>query len=136
MIVSAGGNDALRRSFDDERFGADLTSIVGPLVAQGVQLVPIGLFDLARSGLVPDPYAGPVAERFDRLDALTGRVAAEHGGVHVGNHAHPLVADPGIFAGDRIPCNARGHATAAANLARTLSSLLTRSEAQDTAPLE
>ncbi|MFD1543362.1 SGNH/GDSL hydrolase family protein [Nonomuraea guangzhouensis] len=122
-IISAGGNDALRRSFDEERFHDELTSIVRPLVAQGARLVTIGLFDLARSGLVPDPHAGPMAERFDRLDAVTSRIAAECGGVHVDNHGHPLAADPGIFAGDRIHCNARGHAIAAANLVAALAAL-------------
>ena len=139
VIVAAGGNDALRRSFDEERFRDDLTSIIRPLVAQGAQLVTIGLFDLARSGLVPDPYAGPMAERFDRLDMLTSRVAIEHGGVHVENHGHPLAAEPGIFAGDRIHCNARGHAIAAANLAGALGSLLTRGvplPSTNAAPLE
>ncbi|GAA4628293.1 hypothetical protein GCM10023196_044050 [Actinoallomurus vinaceus] len=126
VMVAAGGNDALRRSFDEERLRAELISLVGPLVAQGAQLVTIGLFDLARSGLVPEPYAAPMAERFDRLDAFTSRVAAEHGGVHVDNHSHPLAADPGIFAGDRVHCNARGHAIAAANLVKALAPLLTR----------
>jgi lysophospholipase L1-like esterase len=139
VIVAAGGNDALRRSFDEERFIDELTSIVRPLVAQGAQLVTIGLFDLARSGLVPEPYAGPMAERFDRLDVLTGRITAEHGGVHVDNHSHPLAADPAIFASDRIHCNARGHAIAAANLAEALGTLLTRGVSEpppNTAPLE
>lgn len=126
VVIAAGGNDALRRSFDEERFHDELTSIAGPLVAQGAQLVTIGLFDLARSGLVPEPHAGPMAERFDRLDAVTGRIAAEHGGVHVGNHGHPLAADPGIFASDRIHCNARGHAIAAANLVAALTALPVR----------
>ncbi|MCW2918254.1 MAG: lipolytic protein family [Actinomycetia bacterium] len=67
-----------------------------------------------------------MAERFDRLDALTSRIAAEHGGAHVDNHSHPLAADPGIFAGDRIHCNARGHAVAAANLVKALAVLLTK----------
>lgn len=122
-VIAAGGNDALRRSFDEERFHDELSSIVRPLVAQGAQLVTVGLFDLARSGLVPDSHADPMAERFDRLDAVTSRVAAECGGVHVGNHGHPLAADPGIFAGDRIHCNARGHAIAAANLVAALAAL-------------
>jgi lysophospholipase L1-like esterase len=126
VIVAAGGNDALRRSFDEERFRDDLTSIISPLVDQGAQVVTIGLFDLPRSGLVPDPDAGPMAERFDRLDTLTSRTAVEHGGVHVDNHSHPLAADPGIFASDRIHCNARGHAIAAVNLVRALGPLLTR----------
>lgn len=124
VIIAAGGNDAMSRSFDEERFSRELTSLIRPLVAQGARLITIGLFDLPRSGLVPEPYAGPMAERFDRLDTLTAQVAVGHGGAHTGNHHHPLAAYPGIFAGDRIHANARGHAIAAANLVRALAVLL------------
>jgi len=123
-IVAAGGNDILGRSFDENQLARELTLLVGPLAARGAQLVTIGLFDLARSGLVPGKYADVMTERFDHLDELTARLTAEHGGAHVDNHHHPMAADPSIFASDRIHANARGHAIAAANLTRTLATLL------------
>lgn len=119
-IVAAGGNDVLARSFDERHVSRELTALVEPLVDQGADLITIGLFDLARSGLVPQQYAASLAERFDRLDALTARIAAEHGGKHADNHHHPLAADRRIFANDRIHCNARGHAIAAVNLVKAL----------------
>ncbi|MCW2918255.1 MAG: lipolytic protein family [Actinomycetia bacterium] len=67
-IVAAGGNDALRRSFDEERFNDELTAIVGPLVAQGAQLVTIGLFDLARTLRRPDGGAFRPAGRAHQPD--------------------------------------------------------------------
>jgi lysophospholipase L1-like esterase len=124
VVLAAGGDDAVRRSFDGPQIERELTLLVEPLVAQGAQLVVIGLFDLARSGLVPDRYADTMAERFDALDAITARVAAKHGGVQVENHHHPLAADPSIFASDRIHANARGHAISAAGFARALVALL------------
>lgn len=123
-IVAAGGNDALARSFDEDHVARELRSLVTPLVEHGALLVTVGLFDLPRSGLVPEPYAAPMAERFDRLDALTAQIAAEHGGVHADNHHHPLTADRGIFASDGIHVNARGHAIVAANLMRALVGLM------------
>ena len=119
-IVVAGGNDALRRSFDDDAARAGLTAIVAPL-AERAQIVTIGLFDLPRSGLAPAGIAPGAVERFDRLDAITAEVAAEHGAVHVDTHHHPRAADPAIFSSDLIHANARGHAIAAAAIVRVLS---------------
>jgi lysophospholipase L1-like esterase len=116
VIVSAGGNDALRRSFDASLVGEELTSLIAPLRDSGALVVVVGLFDLARSGLVPEPYAEPMAERFDRLDAVSAAVAHKLGAVHVDNHHHPLAADRSLFASDRMHANARGHAIAATNL--------------------
>jgi lysophospholipase L1-like esterase len=124
VIVSAGGNDALCRSFDPEVFAGELDQLLGPLGERGALLVTIGLFDLARSGLVPEPYAASMADRFDRLDEVTAAVAREHRAVHVDNHHHPLGADPSIYASDRMHGNARGHAAAAATLIKALASRL------------
>lgn len=133
-VIAAGGNDVLGRSFDEEKIRSELTMIIEPLVAHGAQLVTLGLFDLPRSGLMPEPYSQTMAERFDTLDAITARIAAEHGGVHVDNHHHPRAADHRIFATDRIHANARGHAIAAANLARTLVRPLNEAPPAETTP--
>jgi len=115
----------MSRGFDDTRTYDQLTALAAPLTAAGAQLVTIGLFDLARSGLVPPPHAAAMADRFDHLDTITARVAAHHHGVHTANHHHPLAADPSIFASDHIHANARGHAVAASTLIRALMTLHT-----------
>lgn len=119
-MVVAGGNDALGRRFDEDAVRAGLTALARPLADAGALVVTIGLFDLARSGLVPAPAAEAMAERFDRLDAITADVAASVGGLHVDTHHHPRSADPSIYASDRIHCNARGHAIAFAAIVRAL----------------
>lgn len=119
-IVVAGGNDALRRSFDHDRIAAGLREIVKPLAAAGALVVTIGLFDLARSGLVSEEYAPALIERFDHLDAITAQVVAEVGGLHVDTHHHPRAADPGIYSSDLIHANSRGHAIAATAIVETL----------------
>lgn len=120
VVVAAGANDAFRRSFDPGTVRAALVALVGPLRQVGATVALIGLYDLARSGLVPEPYATGMAERFDALDVLTADVAAEQGCVFVDNHSHPLSSDPAIYASDRVHCNARGHAIAATTAIRTL----------------
>lgn len=119
-IVVGGGNDALRRSYTPERVRDGLRAIVRPLASSGAFVVTIGLFDLARSGLVPDEYALPMREKFDELDAVTAAVAEEVGGLHVDTHHHSRASDPSIFASDLMHANARGHAIAYAAIVRAL----------------
>ncbi|MGY4920581.1 SGNH/GDSL hydrolase family protein [Streptomyces sp. 900116325] len=126
ILVSAGGNDAFRRSYNRDRMRQELGLLLDPFAALKVQIVTIGLFDLARSGLVPELAEKGLAERFDDLDAVTRAVSAFYGGVHVENHTHPEAANPDIFAGDRIHANARGHAMAAANLMKALATVSRR----------
>jgi lysophospholipase L1-like esterase len=119
-IVSAGGNDALGRTFDETRIAEQLMAVVGPLAVAGTLVVTLGLFDLARSGLLPPDYAPEMARRFDRLDTITRDVVTTLGGIHVENHRHPRGTDPAIYSSDRVHCNARGHAVAAGTLAQAL----------------
>jgi lysophospholipase L1-like esterase len=119
-LVVAGGNDALSRRFEPGRVRALFADLLGPLAAAGALVVTVGLFDLARSGLVPAEYAGALAERMDELDALTAASVEAVGGVHVDTHHHPRGSDPDIYAPDLIHANARGHAIAAAAVVRAL----------------
>ena len=51
-IVAAGGNDALRRSFDPGAVERELVAIVGPLRRAGADVVLLELMDIVASGLV------------------------------------------------------------------------------------
>ncbi|MFE6282256.1 SGNH/GDSL hydrolase family protein [Streptomyces sp. NPDC057877] len=116
VMVSAGGNDAFR-GFDPEALRAELASLLTPLADSGALVLTIGLFDLARSGLVPPEHADGMARRFDDLDRITSGLTHDLGGIHVDTHHRPLAADPGIYAADRVHANARGHAVAFAAIA-------------------
>jgi len=119
-MVVAGGNDVLVETPDLERVRAELTELVTSFTGGGIAVVTIGLFDLARSGLVPAPHAAALAERMDELDAITVEVADETGAWHVDTHHHPRAADPAIYSSDRVHCNTRGHAIAFAAIASSL----------------
>ncbi|WP_320066029.1 SGNH/GDSL hydrolase family protein [Micromonospora sp. RTGN7] len=111
VLATAGGNDAFRE-YDSGRLHAELADLLRPVAEAGATVLTVGLFDLARSGLIPPEHAGGMARRFDELDRITATLTRDLGGIHVDSHHHPLAADPGIFAQDRIHANARGHAVA------------------------
>jgi lysophospholipase L1-like esterase len=121
VLISAGGNDCFARWYDPDRLADEIESILAPLAETGALVVTVGLFDLARSGLVPAVHAEAMAALFDELDRMTVRLSRRIGGLHVDTHHHRLAADPGIYAADRVHANARGHAVAFAAIAEALS---------------
>ncbi|TDD82085.1 SGNH/GDSL hydrolase family protein [Actinomadura darangshiensis] len=141
-FVVAGGNDMLRPHFDEDEVRRELASMVSAFRAAGADVVTIGLLDITAAGLSPSssPHPPPIkgraplgaaryhevmSARTRRLAALTAEVAAEHGACHVDNpRGHPVAADPGIYSGDQLHLNARGHAFAAANTVRALAAHL------------
>lgn len=120
ILISAGGNDAFAE-YDVGVLSRELEQLLVPLAESGAVVVTVGLFDLARSGLVPAQHADAMARRFDALDRITSAITRRIGGIHIDTHHHPLAADPAIYAADRIHANARGHAIAFAAIVDTLS---------------
>lgn len=119
-LIATGGNDALSRAFDPGQVAGDLARLIAALRRRGTDVAVIGMFDLARSGLLPAPVSEAMAPRFDQLDEVTRRAAAAEGAVFVDNHRHPMARKPQIFASDLMHCNARGHAISAATLTAAL----------------
>ena len=125
-IVAAGGNDALRRSFSPERVAEELDAIVAPLREAGADILMLELMDIVASGLVPREYADALGERMSGLAQATREVAARHGAMLVEMRGHPVCADPGVYASDRLHLNARGHAIVASEAIRVMSDALVR----------
>ncbi|MEU8123476.1 SGNH/GDSL hydrolase family protein [Spirillospora sp. NPDC049024] len=124
-FVVAGGNDMLRPDFDADGVRRELAAMVSAFRAAGADVVTIGLLDITAAGLGPSRHREVISARTRRLAELTAEVAAEHGACHVDNpHGHPVAADPGIYCGDQLHLNARGHAFAAANTIRALAAHL------------
>jgi lysophospholipase L1-like esterase len=124
-IVAAGGNDALRSLFEPEHVEAELDAIVGPLRAQGADVLMIELMDIVASGLVPSEYADALDARMEALAATTREVAERHGAMLVEMRHHPASADPGVYASDRLHLNARGHAIVGTEAVKTLAASIT-----------
>jgi lysophospholipase L1-like esterase len=123
-IVAAGGNDALRRSFDPGAVERELVAMVGPLRRAGSDVLLLELMDVVASGLVPGERAAALDARLRRLAALTRRVARRHGAILVAMRGHRTGADPGVYASDRVHLNARGHAIVGSEAIRALAAAI------------
>lgn len=127
VVVSAGGNDAMGRLFDEGRAAGELAHLAARLTGSGALVVLVGLFDLGGSRLLPPEIGRWMTERFATLDDVMHTVADEVPGCVVSdNRSHPLAQDASIFASDLMHCNARGHAVAAATLLHDVRRLAAR----------
>ncbi|MGW8398536.1 SGNH/GDSL hydrolase family protein [Streptomyces lydicus] len=104
LVTLVGGlNDVLRPKCDVEQVCATLEDAAGLLARGGGQLV------LMRS----PGRQGPVLERFrprmERLFARIDELAARHGAVVVDLYGSRALADPRLWADDRLHLNAEGH---------------------------
>jgi lysophospholipase L1-like esterase len=120
-IVAAGGNDALRRSFDRHAVERELDGIVARLRGVGSDVLMIELMDIVASGLVPPERAAALDARFAALADATRTVALRHDAILVRMRRPPASADPGVYASDRLHLNARGHAIVGTEAVRALS---------------
>jgi lysophospholipase L1-like esterase len=123
-IVSAGGNDSLRHSFDTGAVERELDAIVEPLRHTGADVLLLELMDIVASGLVPREHAAALDARMRSLAELTRRVARRHGAILVEMRGHRASADPDVYASDRIHLNARGHAIVAGEAIRALGTVI------------
>ena len=120
VVVSAGANDMLRRSFDPPAVESELEAILGELSAQGALIVTFGLLDLSSVLPASAPERRPLHDRIATLNALTADVTRRHHGIHVDFFAHPALS-ASLFSADLIHPNRRGHAYIAGDVVRALS---------------
>lgn len=123
-ILAAGGNDALRRTYRADRLAGELDAIAGPLRDAGADLLMIELMDIVASGLVPEEQAPGLDTRMRSLAEVTRAVAGRHDATLVEMRGHPVSADPGVYASDRLHLNARGHAIVGSEAVLALSAAL------------
>lgn len=133
-FVGAGGNDLFRRRFDVGRVRADYEAIVGGLGQAGATVVTWTLFDIRRAPIeFPEAFAAVLAERYDPLQEMFRRVAADLGTVFIDFADDPHGAELAFYSGDLRHVTMRGHAVTASVAIRTLGALLEASPASRTA---
>lgn len=122
-VVTAGANDALRRSFADSAnqaaVAAELTRLVGALHDNGALVVTFGCIDLGRTSFAPADQRSGVSERLRTLGRLTQAITIRYGGVYVSFLDHPAVDDE-LMSADGLHINRRGHAIVTAEVVRAL----------------
>ena len=82
-FVSAGANDALRRSFDPAAVQHELDAIVSRLARTGCLVVTFGFLDLSRVAPVAEDVRRAMRRAIVSVNALTRRVTQRHDGLHV-----------------------------------------------------
>ncbi|KUL49650.1 GDSL family lipase [Streptomyces sp. NRRL F-4489] len=104
LVTLVGGlNDVLRPKCDVERVCARLADCAEVLARGGGQLV------LMRSPGRRGPVLERVRPRMERLFARIDELAARHGAVVVDLYASEALADPRLWADDRLHLNTEGH---------------------------
>jgi lysophospholipase L1-like esterase len=118
VIVSAGGNDMMRRDFDERALWAELSALVAPLRQAGADLLMHEYLDWIGAGMVPDAYREIAAAKALAHTRVVRQIAGMHGAMLVEMRSHP--ADAELWASDRIHLNAHGHAIVGAESVRTM----------------
>jgi len=109
VSVTVGMNDIRDPAFGEERFAAEVGSLLDGLTATGATVLTCTLPDIA--GIMPLP-AGLVEvarQRMRRASDIIREQAARRGALCLDAWTLPGAADPGLFGPDRIHPNASGH---------------------------
>lgn len=116
VSFSAGGNDALRRTFDVGQLAATYEEAVRRLRATGAAVVLFTWVDLT----IHLPASGYLGPRMTALNAVARRVAETHGAVLVELWDDPAFADSRLWSIDRLHLNEAGHRRVAAHVLAAL----------------
>ena len=119
-LVSAGGNDALSRSYRADKVEVEITAIIGALRSAGYDVITVGLFDASHAPAIPDVLRRSVSTRLRDLSARTATIAEQYAAIHVNMIGHPVEPDAGMYSADGIHGNFRSHAICAAEAIRAL----------------
>jgi lysophospholipase L1-like esterase len=116
ISFAAGGNDALRRTFDGPALVALIDDVVRLLRATGAELV---LFGFAR--LNPRlPGRELIRARAELINATVAESAERYGAHLINLWCDEAFADPLMWSVDRLHLNAYGHRRVAAHVLATL----------------
>ncbi|GAA2136331.1 hypothetical protein GCM10009760_15760 [Kitasatospora kazusensis] len=118
-LVACGGYDILRRVFDAAALEGELRAIVAALRDQGSDVITVSMFGGTSSPRLSEAARLELEHRLTALTALTRRLAAELGTLHVDLAGHPASATD-IFSRDGRHGNRRCHAISAAEAVRRL----------------
>ncbi|WP_194411007.1 SGNH/GDSL hydrolase family protein [Microbacterium cremeum] len=120
VVVTAGANDILQRSFSLSAVTDEIDRILDRVTSGGALAVTFGLFDLSKVADVPDHVGTRLGRRIAEVNGATQRLAARYDAVHVDFERHPAL-DRSLFSSDLIHPNRRGHAYIASDVMRALS---------------
>jgi lysophospholipase L1-like esterase len=119
-IVTAGGNDGLRRRFDARALAAELRALIVPLQEAGADVLTFDLYDMTVNPYMSPRFAPVIGPGMEMVTAVVRKVSTELGTIHARLREGPAALDTDRFSSDGIHLNARGHGIVATDLARRL----------------
>ncbi|HWG63483.1 MAG TPA: SGNH/GDSL hydrolase family protein [Streptosporangiaceae bacterium] len=123
-LISCGGYDLLRFSYDADAVEAEIRASAAALIGGGCDVITVGPFDGSRAPSVPPALGQRLGVRLHDLARRIAAISAELGTVHVELTHHPASGDPDIYSSDPRHGTMRGHAIAAAETIRRLGAWL------------
>jgi lysophospholipase L1-like esterase len=123
-LISCGGSDVLRRTFDADVTEVELSRIIGPLREAGCEVMTIGLCDTTNSRFA---QVERDAELHARLQLLFERILAtslRHGALHIDLTIRPTISGTAIWNTDGKQLNSQGHAIVTAAVIHRLGAFL------------
>lgn len=120
VSVTVGINDIRRRDFDELRFKADLGQLFEALAATQATLLTSTLPDLTVIMSLSQDLHEVVRERMRLASDIIREQAESYGAVCLDAWSLPGVADPDLYAPDRLHPNSKGHQFIAAACADIL----------------
>ncbi len=119
-LVVAGGNDAMRSSYDPSLVNETLAAIIVPLQESGAEVITVSIFDITHAPAFPDKARASVSARMILFADHTKALAENLGTIHVYCTGHPAERDPSVYSQDGMHANMRCHAICATLALRRL----------------
>lgn len=113
LSIVGGVNDVLSLRPDFDQIEADLEVMFARARARGITVITFTFPDISRA----NPLATVVRDRLRTLNAITRRLAWEHGVMFVDFEYIDVAGDPRVYSEDRLHINSLGHVRVAAGMA-------------------
>ena len=109
IVLIAGGNDLIGRTWDPDAFRRDYRALLGSLLASGATVLTTTWHDLTLAVPMPPALARRLSRRLDQAGAIV-RGASEELGAHCLDFWQmPDLLDAACYSSDGIHPNARGY---------------------------
>jgi len=132
ILISVGGNDAMRRGFCPRKFSDQLHEVIAKLERTQARIVVLNLQDVSRACPLPGPVRRALAYRFQLLNTAIRESTAQTSAVILDRWDDPTAYQDEYLSIDRVHPSPRGYQ----QLAQSTAHLLGHTETQEALDFE